>query len=611
MKKFIVLGLLFIAPTVMAFQVDGVDQGLANINNDIDMNGNTISDVVLEGDGAGITNLTIGFGGLSNVSVTVDNAADNDTLIYDLATKTWSNAPPAAGVGEANTITSVGASTSLVSGKVGVDLQVKSLKPGDGIELVGTSSNVTITVTGLVTKTEFQETNNIFRVDIDSLVAETNKYLQAGSTNNLVETFSSVGAGTSVLSGKVGVDLQFKSLIPGSGITFTDSPTQVTISAAAGVGEANTISSVGASTSLVSGKVGVDLQIKSLKPGDGIEISSTSSNVTITVTGLVSQTEFQTSNNVFRVDIDSLVNETSKYLQASATNNIVESFSSVGTGTSILSGKVDSDLQFKTLEPGANITITDTGSNLVFASVGSSGGWTDDGTTVRLTTITDSVGIGTTGPDASSILHLVSTNKGFLPPRMTSVQRLAIPSPAEGLIVYDTTVSNFFGHNGTKYVRLDLEMAGGCLFKSNTFAVGTGTVSLTFNVISEPLTNVTLIGGLGGSELRNDIEDQVTYNLEPQFNRFTGGGIETIVVWYEISTNSGVSWIKGESIMKPLQSGESTVAPLTACVVGNGKRVRFRTEGTDADPSLEFIALAAGEKTPNHPIIPAYILTID
>jgi hypothetical protein len=42
-------------------------------------------------------------------------------------------------------------------------------------------------------------------------------------------------------------------------------------------------------------------------------------------------------------------------------------------------------------------------------------------------------------PDASSILDVESTSKGFLPPRMTTVQRDAISSPLEGLMIYNTT----------------------------------------------------------------------------------------------------------------------------------------------------------------------------
>ncbi|UUC46659.1 hypothetical protein [Flavobacterium cerinum] len=48
------------------------------------------------------------------------------------------------------------------------------------------------------------------------------------------------------------------------------------------------------------------------------------------------------------------------------------------------------------------------------------------------------VGIGTTTPNASSLLDLTSTSKGLLTPRMTTAQRTAITTPANGLLVYDT-----------------------------------------------------------------------------------------------------------------------------------------------------------------------------
>lgn len=52
------------------------------------------------------------------------------------------------------------------------------------------------------------------------------------------------------------------------------------------------------------------------------------------------------------------------------------------------------------------------------------------------------VGINTTDPDPSSMLDISSTDSGLLIPRMTSAQRDAIASPAEGLLIYDTTLGN-------------------------------------------------------------------------------------------------------------------------------------------------------------------------
>lgn len=54
------------------------------------------------------------------------------------------------------------------------------------------------------------------------------------------------------------------------------------------------------------------------------------------------------------------------------------------------------------------------------------------------------MGIGLANPDASSVLHLEATDKGFIAPRMTTGQRLAIVSPANGLLVYDINFNCFF-----------------------------------------------------------------------------------------------------------------------------------------------------------------------
>jgi hypothetical protein len=52
---------------------------------------------------------------------------------------------------------------------------------------------------------------------------------------------------------------------------------------------------------------------------------------------------------------------------------------------------------------------------------------------------------------ASSMFALESTTRGFLPPRMTNAQMLAIATPAAGLIVYDTTNNKHYGYDGTTW----------------------------------------------------------------------------------------------------------------------------------------------------------------
>lgn len=65
------------------------------------------------------------------------------------------------------------------------------------------------------------------------------------------------------------------------------------------------------------------------------------------------------------------------------------------------------------------------------------------------------VGIGTATPTSAAILEVMSTTKGFLPPRMTLEQRNAIINPAEGLMVYNTTTKKPNFYDGTVWKNFD------------------------------------------------------------------------------------------------------------------------------------------------------------
>jgi hypothetical protein len=92
-----------------------------------------------------------------------------------------------------------------------------------------------------------------------------------------------------------------------------------------------------------------------------------------------------------------------------------------------------------------------TGSNIEFRNGIHFFSWENTGNVFQIKNITNSntipfivfkntnnIGISTTTDVASAVLNVNSTTKGFLPPRMTNAQRLAIASPAVGLIVYCT-----------------------------------------------------------------------------------------------------------------------------------------------------------------------------
>jgi len=56
---------------------------------------------------------------------------------------------------------------------------------------------------------------------------------------------------------------------------------------------------------------------------------------------------------------------------------------------------------------------------------------------------------GTASNAASAALTVTSTTKGILPPRMTTAQKNAIASPANGLVLFDTDLNSLQCYNGT------------------------------------------------------------------------------------------------------------------------------------------------------------------
>jgi hypothetical protein len=70
------------------------------------------------------------------------------------------------------------------------------------------------------------------------------------------------------------------------------------------------------------------------------------------------------------------------------------------------------------------------------------------------------VGIGTQAPHSSALLDLKSNEKGFLLPRMNSTERNLIPSPATGLMVFDTDKGTIYMFDGTQWLPLNFSGNG-------------------------------------------------------------------------------------------------------------------------------------------------------
>jgi hypothetical protein len=95
------------------------------------------------------------------------------------------------------------------------------------------------------------------------------------------------------------------------------------------------------------------------------------------------------------------------------------------------------------------------------------------------------VGVGTASPHASAQLDVTSTSKGLLVPRMTTAQRTAIASPANGLMVYDTSLSGFYFYNGSSWTAVNSggsgsnswTASGNNIYNSNSGNVGIGSAT--------------------------------------------------------------------------------------------------------------------------------------
>lgn len=109
----------------------------------------------------------------------------------------------------------------------------------------------------------------------------------------------------------------------------------------------------------------------------------------------------------------------------------------------------------------------------------------------------DQVGIGTTTPDPSAALDIVTSARGVLIPRMTTAQRDAIGSPATGLVIYNSTTNQFQYYNGTQWESVVGDGDGDYLLLSG--GTMSGNIDLDANIlenIGDASTDFTAGGGL-------------------------------------------------------------------------------------------------------------------
>ncbi|MCC5924135.1 MAG: hypothetical protein JJT77_10135 [Crocinitomicaceae bacterium] len=126
---------------------------------------------------------------------------------------------------------------------------------------------------------------------------------------------------------------------------------------------------------------------------------------------------------------------------------------------------------------------------------------------------------GTT-PEASAILELESSNKGFLPTRMSTTERDLILSPSDGLLIYNTTTNCLQWWNGSVWF-------DACGNNPPTFPAGTvfcdAGSTIVEEVISPGTGKVWMDRNLGASQAATSSTDAAAYGDLYQWGRRSDG----------------------------------------------------------------------------------------
>lgn len=119
---------------------------------------------------------------------------------------------------------------------------------------------------------------------------------------------------------------------------------------------------------------------------------------------------------------------------------------------------------------------------------------------IQVITITNltaqNIAVNATGnlPDTSAMLDVTSTNKGFLAPRMTTTQQNAIPLPAKGLLIFNTTDNAFRVNTGSTsspvWTLLGAGNGNGTVTSVAALTIGTTGTNILSSVATETTTPV-------------------------------------------------------------------------------------------------------------------------
>ncbi len=196
---------------------------------------------------------------------------------------------------------------------------------------------------------------------------------------------------------------------------------------------------------------------------------------------------------------------------------------------------------------------------------------------VTVTALCQNVGIGTTTPNSSAALDVTSDSKGILIPRMDSAKRVAIASPAEGLMVYQKNgTKGFYYYNGSAWSFVG--NAAGPAIPTPTGNQGKllssdGTALTWIEPANQPEAKVVLSGGkIEASFDFSSFKNQTNFVVDllipwsnvniklPDASSFSVGTIVTIAILNPKGTAGTANlWIPGCKAIHLMGGGKASV----------------------------------------------------
>ena len=177
-------------------------------------------------------------------------------------------------------------------------------------------------------------------------------------------------------------------------------------------------------------------------------------------------------------------------------------------------------------------------------------------------------------PDGTSILELRSTLRGFLAPRMTTAARLAIASPAQGLLVYDTSAKSFWYYdNGWKSIAAEALGASNQLLGMN--AAGTAN---EYKTLYGTANQIYVTNGIGSITLSTP--QDIHNGASPTFFGLTLTGLTPNSGVYTNNTNGLTStppsigiigyWNRTGTVLSPSNAGDAVTTSGNIYTTGGG-----------------------------------------